>query len=102
VLRGPPSSPLFPYTTLFRSIAADVAAVRQDLAFQLLDQAPAHRLDHPGLAGDAQRRIGEGNHGLEPRQAVPCAEERAAQVADLRSEEHTSELQSRGHLVCRP
>src|SRR5215208_7919587 len=59
MIRRPPRSTLFPYTTLFRS---------ENVAF--------------GLRGLS--RI-----------------ERELRVAELRSEEHTSELQSRGHLVCR-
>src|SRR5438874_5675667 len=73
--RRPPSSTLFPYTTLFRSPESVMAA----LAAILADPARARAM---GLAG---RRRAE-------RDFVP---ERA------RSEEHTSELQSRRDLVCR-
>src|SRR5262245_64695207 len=74
MLRRPPRSTLFPYTTLFRS---------GDLI------APAGRA--VGVAEDRPRRgIG--------RLHTPV--ERAA-VVRLRSEEHTSELQSLRHLVCR-
>src|SRR2546422_8602890 len=74
MIRRPPRSTLFPYTTLFRS--------------------PGHFLDRfvmefPGLLREVQFR---------------CADEIPARalVAGLdRSEEHTSELQSRLHLVCR-
>ena len=69
-----------------RGIAADVAAVRQDLPLQLLHQPPAHRLEHAGLAGDAQRRIGQRGHGLQPRQPVARARKRAAQITDLARE----------------
>src|SRR2546429_4339211 len=69
MIRRPPRSTLFPYTTLFRSIAAHAAADRDDP----YRRARLHQLDHePG---------GRGGHG--------------------RSEEHTSELQSRLHLVFR-
>src|SRR2546429_4939543 len=68
MIRRPPRSTLFPYTTLFRS---DVAA--------------EHDLAH-GLAVGRHRP-----HGLRVHDAQPF----------LRSEEHTSELQSRLHLVCR-
>src|SRR2546429_8610055 len=72
MIRRPPRSTLFPYTTLFRSPAPDVPGVRA-------------AADQPGSAR-------------------PCREHgaRAARAADRnRSEEHTSELQSRLHLVCR-
>src|SRR5207253_7455966 len=63
MIRRPPRSTLFPYTTLFRSVGP----------FDRL------RRDHgPARQGGAHQREGE-----------------------ARSEEHTSELQSRGHLVCR-
>src|SRR5689334_24655448 len=65
MLRRPPRSTLFPYTTLFRSAKPD-ARVRANLAHHRLG-CPRHR------AGDARGR----------------------------SEEHTSELQSQFHLVCR-
>src|SRR6266496_6124939 len=57
MIRRPPRSTLFPYTTLFRSARG-----------------------HAGAAGDGERGTGGGDH---------------------RSEEHTSELQSRRDLVCR-
>src|SRR2546422_5370010 len=66
MIRRPPRSTLFPYTTLFRSD---------------LDDLGAHVAQH-----HRDRRAGEGR--------------RHAELA-ARSEEHTSELQSRLHLVCR-
>src|SRR5207253_10783122 len=73
----PPRSTLFPYTTLFRS--------RQRGGERPADDEPAR---HRGDVGDPdQERLGE----------PPV---RVGQ-GDHRSEEHTSELQSRGHLVCR-
>src|SRR5690554_7222296 len=79
----PPTSTLFPYTTLFRSISAD----HWQLVF---DHQPAR--NRPG--------------GVEDQVADTVTEHRCLPVglADdhpLRSEEHTSELQSRPHLVCR-
>src|SRR3712207_7475560 len=78
MIRRPPRSTLFPYTTLFRSLGY---LVEQDgAAVGLLEQSAAVALG---------------------------ARERAADVAEefrldkLRSEEHTSELQSRQYLVCR-
>src|SRR3712207_8931407 len=73
MIRRPPRSTLFPYTTLFRS------------TYQLggntgtYVDAPFHR--HPG--------------------GPDLAELSLDKLADLRSEEHTSELQSRQYLVCR-
>src|SRR5690554_7429736 len=75
--RPPPGSTLFPYTTLFRSrrLAAGRAA---------------------GRAGE-RRRHGEAPAGAHGVRAGARLEDRI----DRRSEEHTSELQSRPHLVCR-
>src|SRR3989442_3124473 len=78
MIRRPPRSTLFPYTTLFRSLPPNVH--------------PAHH------RSDAQQRAARrGGHGeLEVLDLD-------SQPADCqgRSEEHTSELQSRPHLVCR-
>src|SRR2546428_8984176 len=71
MIRRPPRSTLFPYTTLFRSYGADVVASPSNLTEagrRILADSP----DSPGSLGIA-----------------------------IRSEEHTSELQSRSDLVCR-
>src|SRR3712207_8727308 len=80
MIRRPPRSTLFPYTTLFRS------------------KSPAHPNDHV-------------NQGQSSNDVIPTAIHLSALVAikedllpglrKLRSEEHTSELQSRQYLVCR-
>src|SRR5690349_22666050 len=80
--RRPPTSTLFPYTTLFRSLGS------KSLAFQWTVQAYELSPDDEGLLGDLLRLAGE-------------AEQWEAVAALLRSEEHTSELQSRRDLVCR-
>src|SRR5947209_10880656 len=73
MIRRPPRSTLFPYTTLFRSPAALGA-----------------RGERRGAPANLRARLGGGrNRG------------RAARDSALRSEEHTSELQSRQYLVCR-
>src|SRR3712207_8171741 len=78
MIRRPPRSTLFPYTTLFRSL--EVAPGRR--ADPALHQAPAGGR-RPGRPGGADRALSRGLH------------------PDTRSEEHTSELQSRQYLVCR-
>src|SRR5690349_21974563 len=91
MLRRPPRSTLFPYTTLFRSLglahlrAGDVARPRR------------HEDDPRGRPG-ALRQVEE---RLERRGARVLARRAAEPLADGRSEEHTSELQSRRDLVCR-
>src|SRR3712207_7383419 len=82
MIRRPPRSTLFPYTTLFRSAVGVVAAV--------VDRPLGLR---PGAGEvDDQRDVGRAVHGQ--RDALPVQLGR-------RSEEHTSELQSRQYLVCR-
>src|SRR5687768_17944047 len=74
MIRRPPRSTLFPYTTLFRSVVGDLAERRLEVglqqAFLVAQHQVLERIEH--RPGDR-----------------------------LRSEEHTSELQSRLHLVCR-
>src|SRR5438034_8025522 len=82
MIRRPPRSTLFPYTTLFRS---DAAVLRVDEA-----------LDEPGELGAVD----------ELHRAVVAQQEVLGHLADggrfgTRSEEHTSELQSHSDLVCR-
>src|SRR5689334_24820710 len=93
-IRAPPRSTLFPYTTLFRSDAgADELAGEDDAVDPAAlggGEVVAHerRDDRPGGRGDRPED--------EPR------EEEMPEARDCRrSEEHTSELQSQFHLVCR-
>src|SRR2546429_7287568 len=72
MIRRPPRSTLFPYTTLFRSEARDAGLVSRDL-----------------------------HDFLEERPVLTRLYRRVELLCDGRSEEHTSELQSRLHLVCR-
>src|SRR5690606_41858273 len=76
MLRRPPSSTLFPYTTLFRS----AVLAREEQAFAELEQLAAQLV-----------------LGLEPQLSRVHLE----RAQGIRSEEHTSELQSRENLVCR-
>src|SRR3712207_7775250 len=98
MMRRPPRSALFPYTTLFRSEVADV----RDGGLGALHQITEQILPAFGIRGDEIPR-GLGSH----RQAGELRAEPVVQVAPeappllLRSEEHTSELQSRQYLVCR-
>src|SRR3989449_4654497 len=90
MIRRPPRSTLFPYTTLSRS-----ELVRERLhvvgAAQRVDD-----LRHAGLVGDDL--LGPER---EPDRLFGRQGERLVERVGVRSEEHTSELQSRLHLVCR-
>src|SRR3712207_8182983 len=90
MIRRPPRSTLFPYTTLFRSDDAGE------------DERAAHQLD------DSRELVEEQPGGSHPGQDLEKSDEGGqpgAQSATRgdpgRSEEHTSELQSRQYLVCR-
>src|SRR5687767_15574793 len=85
MIRRPPRSTLFPYTTLFRSDDR-----------RLPYPAAHHRRHGAGRGGGAQ--ICDARLGLGLASLPPCAAQRM--VRD-RSEEHTSELQSLAYLVCR-
>src|SRR3712207_8650804 len=83
MIRRPPRSTLFPYTTLFRS-----------------DDGNAGDTQIPGGGG------GAGGGGVDPSVpfdagTAPTRAQGTAAAAGIRSEEHTSELQSRQYLVCR-
>src|SRR5947199_5698013 len=80
-IRRPPRSTLFPYTTLFRSRSPSQARGVRDHTLR----ARSHRDPAPRACASASRRF--------------RAEARSTTSA--RSEEHTSELQSLRHLVCR-
>src|SRR3712207_8996742 len=92
MIRRPPRSTLFPYTTLFRSAAEIRENERAGRHSRLpADQAQARAEE---LARRLDRRIRE----LDLESAIAATPPR---VTGARSEEHTSELQSRQYLVCR-
>src|SRR5688572_31477428 len=84
MLRRPPTSTLFPYTTLFRSLLQDVD----------------HLLDGIGLVVEDDDDVVA---GVPARRVVVQVGSALSHVSghELRSEEHTSELQSQSNLVCR-
>src|SRR3712207_8720286 len=98
MIRRPPRSTLFPYTTLFRSRCRALVSLSQSLTRRPLIKHASRSLSAPTIpAGSAlilpvaalrgtPRRYGSGLVG---------------RPTEERSEEHTSELQSRQYLVCR-
>src|SRR2546430_12346349 len=79
MIRRPPRSTLFPYTTLFRSMSTTVRT----------------SWTGGGVRGSASTSSGAN------RAASPACEGGSAPRCAIRSEEHTSELQSQSNLVCR-
>src|SRR3712207_7831816 len=80
MIRRPPRSTLFPYTTLFRSVAHDPVS------------GPLRIAGHKPVFDQRLQGIQVG---------MPPAELVGVDLLRIRSEEHTSELQSRQYLVCR-
>src|SRR5258707_10594525 len=95
MIRRPPRSTLFPYTTLFRSLAR-MRSGREQFSFD------AHHLGEMKVGTSwftPSHRPVDGSVSLIN---LPCRCQSYCQIADeYRSEEHTSELQSRQYLVCR-
>src|SRR3712207_7760317 len=90
MIRRPPRSTLFPYTTLFRSdLGADVIKVeRPGAGDDTRSWGPPFVAAADGTTGDAAYFLAANRN-------------KRSLALDLRSEEHTSELQSRQYLVCR-
>src|SRR3712207_8368903 len=86
MIRRPPRSTLFPYTTLFRSTRQREAGNKMKIL-----------IGYDGSEGADLGIEGLRRAGLPPRDV----EALVVTVAEVRSEEHTSELQSRQYLVCR-
>src|SRR5205823_6948855 len=95
-----PISPLFPYTTLFRSLAAIVVIrvapmiVIHSIRFIRIPRMGRSQRTHPHCNPTPRRRVKRKRDGSVKKQMQALA-------AVARSEEHTSELQSLAYLVCR-
>src|SRR3712207_8414627 len=94
MIRRPPRSTLFPYTTLFRSLdcCEHVIDSVAPLTEAIMQEAP-----HVSMLATSRESLmvgGEHVYALAPLDTPPDG-------TVLRSEEHTSELQSRQYLVCR-
>src|SRR3712207_7267160 len=97
MIRRPPRSTLFPYTTLFRSAFLELRVRVGDL-FEGLVLARAALVEEPAVVVAADAAL------FHPAVAHVCPTVRTVavhQAVVARSEEHTSELQSRQYLVCR-
>src|SRR5206468_12971501 len=98
----PSAGALFPYTTLFRSLGADATDRRRHRGDREAHPGRARRLHLLDEDVLVDRGLAEPAELLRPADAPPAlVEELAMEGACERSEEHTSELQSRSDLVCR-
>src|SRR3712207_7634022 len=93
MIRRPPRSTLFPYTTLFRSLPR----------LRKWHRGPGTGATTRGLTGNATAARPADRRGAGPGRVGCAGDDRGAARGGLvaRSEEHTSELQSRQYLVCR-
>src|SRR3712207_8767379 len=92
MIRRPPRSTLFPYTTLFRSLDKELMHCRKDTAISM-NPIPTQ-----------QYGVRYFDFNYEERRRQSFASNSNLDIGDsfdFRSEEHTSELQSRQYLVCR-
>src|SRR3712207_8199824 len=97
MIPGPQNSTLFPYTTLFRS-----AEAAQHVALEVVERPPLRIVGIERVVGDARRNRQEvGNTGGSKRPVEGQVVLGGVHALEARSEEHTSELQSRQYLVCR-
>src|SRR2546425_1843697 len=88
MIRRPPRSTLFPYTTLFRSVADELPGLEAGAGLQAGARRPkGEPLDERQVG----RRLQQEDGDVDDDQ----------RLGDRRSEEHTSELQSLAYLVCR-
>src|SRR5690242_12576521 len=97
--RRPPRSTLFPYTTLFRSIGVFRSLLPREPRL-VADLEPAQPF-HPDIAFPTRNHQSRRVSLLGPQHLAVHAIGNHAIVKRLRSEEHTSELQSHVNLVCR-
>src|SRR5688572_32196668 len=93
MIRRPPRSTLFPYTTLFRSLPAGLLCGGDSTG------NGKERGCHQGTSVSCGARTCPAAAGRLPAVTLPVT--RRALTAFVRSEEHTSELQSQSNLVCR-
>src|SRR5687767_15468501 len=93
MIRRPPRSTLFPYTTLFRSVLGVQWAACAQYGSALESVTQLANVAGPAMVREGRQRPRGNAHGM--------AEALGHLAGKVRSEEHTSELQSLAYLVCR-
>src|SRR2546430_10020675 len=100
MIRRPPRSTLFPYTTLFRS--EELRTCGFDGRVVLIGAEPERPYERPPLTKDYLRGESERDQAhVHPEDFYAQQEIELVTGVAVRSEEHTSELQSQSNLVCR-
>src|SRR3712207_9371162 len=101
MIRRPPRSTLFPYTTLFRSVIPAVGGFtkRRLLPSRALVRSNGHGSESPELLVNVESRSALAEAYRHLRTSVLLST--PGHAPKTRSEEHTSEIQSRPYLVCR-
>src|SRR3712207_9028848 len=101
MIRRPPRSTLFPYTTLFRSVISPDFPPGQEQEREITNACLVLPVELPGVIGVTA--TGNGTQGTESGRYTDNLKSFYSSygVSTARSEEHTSELQSRQYLVCR-
>src|SRR3712207_9562090 len=101
MIRRPPRSTLFPYTTLFRSIRTANTVVEMVLKNASIAVTGIWQAEDDGVLNPATVRLVPGSIIPKAPGSAGLTPLAAPGNFDIRSEEHTSELQSRQYLVCR-
>src|SRR2546426_10177546 len=101
MIRRPPRSTLFPYTTLFRSLAARGARLKGRRRAGRFGAGAAADFEQERRASRLGRFLSGTHELVAPVEPVRAERMVSAAPARQRSEEHTSELQSPCNLVCR-
>src|SRR3712207_7764824 len=95
MIRRPPRSTLFPYTTLFRSLVLDHSGSMNGRPLETVKKAAIQLVERLN-PGDRISVV-----AFDHRAKVLVNNQKLNDIENVRSEEHTSELQSRQYLVCR-
>src|SRR5260370_41199512 len=101
MIRRPPRSTLFPYTTLFRSHLEQGVALARRIGRPYLEFTGLAYQAAIEVSRSFTRAAERGRQAIELAERHGWTDEPAAGMAFVRSEEHTSELQSHLNLVCR-
>src|SRR3712207_9171644 len=101
MIRRPPRSTLFPYTTLFRSVVVTNAHVIAGASRITVMMRDGRTYPARVLGADETNDIAVLKVDARALPVAPLGNSDSLLVGEWRSEEHTSELQSRQYLVCR-